>query len=228
VEYLFHKKISLLSLTDHDNSVAFDAIANGSYRLRPCYDIEVSADKRYLVVHGNNHALVMLRSVEKHTKDGEIGIHGYFGRLPEKREPVKDTIHRVRDLGAYVVINHPFFWEGIGYKGKIEEAINAGAVAFEKNAMEILFQIFDPVRSERLAREYNVSLVAAGDAHMLELYCRAGLTFDDAVYEQELIKNSRNHADAIKKLVTAGKFSTYFNYAPFRKLVKMAYSTKAL
>lgn len=220
VDVLFDKGISLWSLTDHGNSNAFDSLRNGSYDLNResaserTYDLEFADDGRSIVIHSQDQQLVLLRSIEYWTDKGEIGIHGYAGQLPSKRIPLGDAIQRAIDMGGYVVLNHPYFWEGVGFNGRdhIEHAISKGAVAIEKNATEIPPQIHSAVRAELDARHFGVPLVTSGDAHHLYMYGLSGLTFEEAMYRDTLGEQGNNHADAIKQLVTAGEFKTYFNY----------------
>ena len=167
-----------------------------------------------MVIHSENQQLILLRSMEYWTDKGEIGIHGYAGKLQKKRIPLTEAIEKAIDMGGYVVINHPYFWEGIGFHGRkyIEKAIKKGAVAIEKNGTEIPPQIHSAIRAELDAKHFEVPLVASGDAHHLNQYGLSGLTFSKDDYETALAQNRKNHADVIKQLVSSGAFETYFNY----------------
>lgn len=220
VDLLFEKGISVWSLTDHSNSDAFDSLRDGSYNLkkqskaRRNYDLEFSDDGRSIVIHYGDQQVVLLKSIELWTDKGEIGIHGYAGQLPKERIPLGDAIERAKDMGGYVVVNHPYFWEGIGFHGRdcVEFAIRRGAVAIEKNGTEIPPQIHSAIKAELDAKHFEVPLVISGDAHHLYMYGLSGLTLQDKDYQTALVQNGQNYADAVKQLVTAGDFGTYFNY----------------
>ncbi|MBI2129246.1 hypothetical protein HYU07_03315 [Candidatus Woesearchaeota archaeon] len=223
VQLLFEKEISIWSLTDHENSEAFDQLKEGRYKLNiknKC-ELEVNNDGRSMVIHSQDRQLVLLRSIEYWTDKGEIGIHCYKGRLPYKNIPLDETIDRAFDMGGYVVINHPYFWEGIGANGRknIEEAVDKGAAAIEKNGTETLVQIYSPVRAELDAGEFNVPLITSGDAHRLYMYGLSGITFDEKAYENALKQNGMNHADAVKNLVSSGNFETYLNYLKLKEFL---------
>ncbi len=220
VDRLFDKHIHAWSLTDHENSSGFDALAKGAYDLnrnpasKRKYTIDVAPDKRSLLIRSADHTLIMLRSIEKMTDRGEIGIHAYAGALPQSIMPLKETIKRATDAGGFVVINHPYFWTGLGHHGDtcIEHALNAGAIAIEKNAAEIPPQIYSPVRAQRLAKQLTVPLLAGGDAHTLDMYARSYATFAHNEYSCALAENSRNPADAIKTLIKEDTFSNHLRY----------------
>lgn len=220
VDLLFEKGISVWSLTDHCNSHAFDSLRAGKYNLNEQskagrnYDLEFSDDGRSMVLHSGDQQVVLLRSIELWTDKGEIGIHGYSGELPKGRIPLGDAIERAKDMGGYVIINHPYFWDGIGFNGRdcVEFAIRKGAIAIEKNGTEIPPQIHSAIKAELDAKHFGVPLVTSGDAHHLYMYGLSGLTFQDNYYQTAFETNGKNHADAIKQLVTAGEFGIYFNY----------------
>lgn len=215
VDYLFEEDIMLWSLTDHDNSDAFDALVSGKYRLRDEYELELGNDPRHLVIHRGDQHLVMLRSIELWTKQGEIGVHGYEGTFPDEPLELTEAIHRATDMGGYVVINHPYFVNlSIGFHGPelIEEAAEAGAIAIEKNGLEIPPLIYSPVRAELDAERYGLSAVTSGDAHNLGTYGRSGITFNEDAYLAMLIAANGRHADAIRELITMGAFECYLNY----------------
>ena len=220
IELLFANKISLCSLTDHNNFDAFDSLRYGIYKPKAKndankkYELAFSNDNRSMIIHSGKQQLVLLRSAEVLTNKGEIGIHGYGGRVPKIGTPFNDAIRQAIDYGAYAVINHPYHWSGIGFHGRgyIELAIQSGAAAIEKNGTEIPFQIYSPVKAELDAKYFDVPLVTAGDAHRLNMYGLSGLTFKEKDYELALANNSGNHADAIKCLIASSKFETYLNY----------------
>ncbi len=212
VDLLFANKTHLWSLTDHQNSNGFDSLRDGSYRLSPEYELEFH--KRYMIIHKEEQELVLLRSIELQTHEGEMGIHGYEGSFPEEQIPMAEAINRAKDNGGYVIVNHPFFWRGIGFKSRknIEEAVALGVCAIEKNGFAAPPFIYGPVLSEIVAEELNVPLVASGDAHLMCMYGLSGVVFQDQTYLQALAQNSHNHADAIKDLIKTGEFSNYFSY----------------
>ena len=220
VDLLLEKRISVWSLTDHGNSNAFNCLRNGSYNLnrqskaRKNYELEFSDDGRSMVIHSGDQQVVLLKSIELWTDKGEIGIHGYSGEFPQRRIPLGDAIERAKDWGGYVVINHPYFWEGIGFNGRscIEFAVKKGAVAIEKNGTEIPPQIHSAIKAGLDARYFGIPLVTSGDAHHLYMYGLSGLTFSEQNYHAALSQNRQNHADVIKQLVSVGSFETYFNY----------------
>jgi len=227
VDFLLDDGVSVWSLTDHDNSNAFDSLRDGSYNLNDetanmrRYDLDFSYDGRFMEIHSGGKRVVLLRSIELWTDKGEIGIHGYSGKFPAKRLPLGEAIDRAKDMGGYVVINHPYFWEGIGYHGRdcVEFAVSRGAVAIEKNATEIPPQVYSAVQAELDAKDFGVSLVTSGDAHQLEMYGNSGLTFRENDYETALRLNGGNHADVVRSLVTEGTFETYFNYVTPRQFL---------
>ncbi len=220
VNLLFDKGISLWSLTDHNNCNAFDSLSAGKYVLnsesktRKNLEVEVNPDKRSMIIHAGEKQIVLLRSVEYYTNKGEINLHGFAGKVPKQRMPFEDAVRMGVDSGAWVAINHPYFWHGLGYHGRrnIERAVNAGAVAIEKNGTEIPPQIFCPVRAERDAEQFNLALLASGDSHKLHMYGMSGLVFDKTVYSSALQQMQGNPADAIKHLVANKLFRTYLNY----------------
>lgn len=225
VNLLFEKGISIWSLTDHSNSEAFDHLRKGNYKLNHGgnkYELQVNNDGRSMIIHSDGRQLVLLRSIEYWTDKGEIGIHGYRGKLPHEKIPLDEAIDRALDMGGYVVINHPYFWEGIGAHGRkiIEEAVDKGAAAIEKNGTETLIQIHSPARAELDAKDFNVPLITSGDAHKLYMYGLSGITFDEKSYETALRQNGMNHADAVKDLVSSGKFKTYLNYLKLKECLK--------
>ncbi|MDO8741287.1 MAG: hypothetical protein Q7J54_06985 [Candidatus Woesearchaeota archaeon] len=224
VKLLFKEKIPIWSLTDHGNSEAFDQLKEGRYKLNieNKYELDVNSDGRSLVIHSQGRQLVLLRSIEYWTDKGELGIHGYKGKLPNKKSTPDEAIDRALDMGGYAVINHPYFWEGLGFHGKraIEQAIKRGAIAIEKNGTESLVQIYSAARSESDAKQFKIPLITSGDAHKLYLYGLSGITFDEKVYEIELKQNGMNHADAVKDLVSSGNFKTYLNYLNLKECLK--------
>lgn len=220
VNLLLDNNTKLWSLTDHNNCNAFDALSTGKYDLnketntKRKFEVQTNPDKRSLVINCGDKQLVLLRSVEYYADKGEINIHGYAGQVPKKGIAFEDAIKIGVDNGAWVSINHPYFWQGIGYSGRsnIERAVKAGAKAIEKNSTEVPPQIFGVVKAEIDAREFDLALLASGDAHKLHMYGMSGLTFDEQLYVQQLKINQENQADAIKFLVENKQFSTHLNY----------------
>ncbi len=132
VNNLFEKNIDVWALTDHNNSFAFGQIASGEYNLNKNnfgqkYEINPNSDGRSLVIkrESDEKELIMLRAIEYWTDMGEIGIYGYNTKLPyeeisvygnkEKRIPLKEAIDIGIDGGGYIVINHPYDNDGIGW-----------------------------------------------------------------------------------------------------------------
>ncbi|MBU0471351.1 MAG: hypothetical protein KKF89_06160 [Nanoarchaeota archaeon] len=217
IKFLLENNFRFCSITDHGNTKAFDSLKNGSYKLSMTdkkIDIQTSPDNRYMTIHADNKELTLLRSIEYWTDKGEIGIHGFKGELPKKRIPLTEAIQRAIDGGGYVIINHPYFWEGIGYYGRenIEMAVKQGAIAIEKNGTEIPPQIYSCIRAERDAKEFNIALVTSGDAHNLYMYGQSRLTFSEEEYVQTLKRFSNNHADTIRTMIQTKQFKTYLNY----------------
>jgi len=213
VDTLFEKGISIWSLTDHNNSKAFDALASGAYVLGEEYEIEFGQDKRHLVIHSEDHHLAMLRSMELMTDKGEIGVHGYEGNFPAGRIPLKEAIERAIDMGGYAVINHPHYVNlSIGSHDAIEEAVDAGALAFEKNGVEIPPLIYSAVRAGLDAEHYDLPLVAGGDAHTVEMYGKSGIAFNEDAYLMMLIAHNGRQSDTIRELISADSFENYLNY----------------
>ena len=147
-------------------------------------------------------------------KQGEINIHGYDGQFPRApgRLDSAEAIKQARDMGGFAVINHAYFWDGIGFHGKteIERAAIAGAIAIEKNGTEIPPQMYSPVRSARDAREFGLQLVTSGDAHWLDMYGRSGEVFERDCYKQAL--SSANPADAVRHLIETGQYRNRLHY----------------
>lgn len=225
VDLLFERGIGLWSLTDHQNSAAFDSLVSGAYRLRGEYEIESGSDPRHLVINRCNQCLVMLRSTELMTEQGEIGVHGYDGTFPDEPLELTEAIHRATDMGGYVVINHPYFVNlSIGYHGNelIGQAAEAGAIAIEKNGLEIPPLIYSPVRAERDAERYGLALVTSGDAHSLETYGKSGIAFNEDAYLAMLIAANGRHADAIRELISAEAFECYLNYPTPPEFIRCA------
>jgi len=220
VDLLLDKRIALWSLTDHQNSKAFDSIANGKYDLNKenktgkKFEVEVQSDKRALIIYSGNAQIVLLRSVEYCTDKGEINIHGYSGQIPKKIIRFEDAIKLGIDAGGWIAINHPYLWQGLAYLGRqnIELAAKIGAIAIEKNGTEIPPQIFCPVKASLDAKEFGLALLASGDAHKLHMYGMSGLTFNNEDYLAALKQCNGNHADSIKQLVASKNFETYLNY----------------
>lgn len=215
VDLLFEKGIGLWSLTDHDNSNAFDALVSGKYRLGGEYELDFGNDPRHIVIHCGDQHLVMLRSTELMTQQGEIGVHGYEGTFPGEPLELTEAIHRATDMGGYVVINHPYFVNlSLGFHGPelIGQAALAGAIAIEKNGLEIPPLIYSPVRAERDAERYGLALVTSGDAHSLETYGKSGIVFNEDAYLAMLIAANGRHADAIRELISAEAFECCLNY----------------
>lgn len=225
VDMLFEKGIGLWSLTDHDSSNAFDALVSGAYRLRDECELDFGNDPRHLVIHRGDQCLVMLRSVELWTKQGEIGVHGYDGTFPEEPLELTEAIRRATDMGGYVVINHPYLVNlSLGFHGHelIEQAALAGAIAIEKNGLEIPPLIYSPVRAERDAERYGLALVTSGDAHSLETYGKSGIAFNEDAYLAMLIAANGRHADAIRELISAQAFECYLNYPTPLEFIRSA------
>ncbi len=217
VPYLFDSSIAVWSLTDHNTSQGYEAIASGSIDLNAIIgngrEYEVNTDDRYLIItergpEGEKHLLV-LRSIELMTDVGEIGVHGYEGSMTRRR-PLVDSIKEARDKGAFVIVNHLYWASGIGEKN-LETALKAGAVALEKNATEVFHQIYGPAKSMRLAGKYDVPLVASGDAHLVSMYAKAGISFPAADF-LEGMRTSGNPVEAIETLIRRKDFASYFNY----------------
>ncbi len=229
VNHLLGKGVSILSLTDHGNSNAFDQLRAGKYKLnrseREEYELEFSPDGRSMIIHSSGKQLVLLRSIEYWTDKGEIGIHGYSGRFPDpagSKMPLTDAIKKGIDGGGYVVIHHPYFFMGIGHHGgkkTIEMAVRAGVIAIEKNGMEIPPQIYSPIRAERHAQEFDLALVASSDAHILQTYARSGQTFNPEDYQQAYESSGENHADVVHKLIREKRFKTHFSYCTPREVL---------
>lgn len=220
VNLLFDKGIGICSLTDHDNSEAFDSLNDGRYNLDEKstsgqkYELELNPDGRSMVIHKGSKKVILLRSIEYLTDKGELGIHGYSGKLPRENIPVSEAIERALDMGAWIVINHPYFWTGIGFndRGQVESVAKKPNIAIEKNGTEIPPQIYCPVRAESEAESLSLPLIAGGDSHLDFMYGLSGLIFNENEYGQALDCCGKNHADAIKAMVFGRKFGTYFNY----------------
>lgn len=241
VNKLFHNGINIWSLTDHENSYAFDYLLHHKYDLnknnplRTDYETESGKDDRYLIIHSGNRELILLRSMEKMTDNGEIGIYCYEGIIPYGNINFKDAIKIATDMGGYVVINHPYIKLGLGYNGfeLIEEAVKAGAIGIEKNSTEVPPMMYSHVRAEAdikklnkkiktsmlecIAKEHGVQLVPGSDAHYMRWYGLTGMTFNEELYENKLREKSGNHADVVKELVSSGSFDTYFNYLTYEE-----------
>ncbi len=228
VELLLDKQIPLWSLTDHGNSNAFDSLKNGSYKLQEKsktgrkYELELHPDGRAMTIHSGEQQIILLRSIELWTDKGEICIHGYRGEFAGKRPLLCEAIQKGKDMGGFIVINHPYFWEGIGYYGRkyIEQAIQKGAIAIERNGTEIPPQIHSSVKAEIDSKEFGIPLVTSGDAHQLYMYGLSGLTFEQEDYEHALKKHQGNHPDTIKFLITSTSFETYLNYLTPKEFLK--------
>lgn len=215
IDFLFNEGISIWSLTDHGNSNAFDDLKNGKYRLSRRYELETCPDGRYLSINADGRQIVLLKSMEKLTDVGEIGLHGYSGAIPNGKISLIEAIRTCIGQGGYVIINHPFILSGIGVHGVrfIEDAVKAGAIAIEKNGLNIGPFIYDPVMVEVIAKKLEIPIVPSEDSHRLETYGISGVVFDKESYRRELKAHGGNHADTIQSRFRNRNFSTYFNYA---------------
>lgn len=215
VDFLFEEDIMLWSLTDHDNSSAFDALVSGEYRLGAEYELDFGNDSRHLVIHRGDRHLAMLRSVELWTKQGHLGIHGYEGTFPDEPLELTEAIHRAIDMGGYVVLNHPHLVNlSLGFHDSelIGQAAEAGAIAIEKNGLEIPPLIYCPVRAECDAERNGLEVVTSGDAHTLDTYGKSGLVFNEDAYLLMLIAANGRHADAVRECISSGAYDCYLNY----------------
>lgn len=219
VDKLFDKNIQLWSLTDHGNSNGFDKLVSGEYQLTSQRDRAYNVapfDGRSLIICSGRQQLVLLRSVELWTKQGEINVHGYEGHFPKgTRIDCVDAIKRANDMGGFATINHGYFWEGIGFCGQkeIERAARAGAIAIEKNGTEIPPQMYSPVRSARDAPELGLRLVTSGDAHTLDMYGRSGEKFQREYSGAALGRVATvSPADAVRELIVSGKYENRLHY----------------
>lgn len=219
VNTLFERKIRICSITDHGNSFAFDSLKSGRYNLNKkykerCYELDINRDGRSMIINSGGERVIILRSIEYMTNKGEIGVHGYQGNFPREKLPLSESIKRATDMGGFVVINHPYFWEGIGFHGErtIEEAVMNGASAIEKNGTEIPPQIYSPVRVMLASEKFQRPIITSGDAHKKYMYGLSGISFKKEEYYKTLAEKLGNDADAVKKLVAAGRFQTYLNY----------------
>lgn len=145
VNNLFEKDIDIWALTDHNNSFAFGQLVSGEYKLKEDkfgekYEINPDSDGRSLIIKRkeDQKELVMLRSIEYWTDMGEIGIYGYNTKLPNeglhlygirgKNIPLKEAIDIGIDGGGYIVINHPYDNDGIGWVDEgsaLDETVNS-------------------------------------------------------------------------------------------------------
>jgi len=243
IHYLMDKNVRIWSLTDHNNSHAFDAISNGEFDFDEAnadhdnVDVEVNPDGRSLIIRSKDKQLVLLRSIEIYTKDGEIGIHGYqgnwfdqVGKDHNNRPTLEDAIMSGIDGGGTIHINHPRFWDGVGYKDRknIDKAINIAVnymgtekcLAIEKNSAEGLLQVHSTVVAQVYAKEYKLPLVAASDAHKMNMYGRNGLIFNEKKFGDILSQKNGNYADAVKQMVGNNQFDIQFNYMPLLYMLK--------
>jgi hypothetical protein len=173
VNKLFQEDISVWALTDHNNSYGFDKIVSGEYnldenRFGQKYRIDVNSDGRSMIIERNSDEkkIVFLRSIEYWTDMGEIGIYGYSGHLPNegmypyglkgKNIPLKEAIDMALEGGGYIVINHPYDNDGIGWSNGEETIDNAVEIVKQngngkklKINREILKKPFQAVSSLR-------------------------------------------------------------------------------
>ncbi len=217
VNILFKKKVSIWSPTDHDNSDAFDGLMSGEYDLGQEYRVVPHQDGRSLSITSKDHEMVVLRSIEKLTTEGEVGIHGYSGTIPKEEITLDNVLEEGKE--GFTVINHPFYIEGVAYHSQeaLDKVVRSGAIAVEKNATEIPPIIYGPMRARILAEELNLPLVPGEDAHTLDAYGNSGMVFRPSAYNF-MLKQKGNHSDTVREMIRSGEFDTFFNYITFKQL----------
>jgi hypothetical protein len=204
------------SPTDYDTTALFKCLAKGRLCLGGKYDVEVQADWRSLRISDGKNYMIILRSMEARTNRGHIGIHGFSGTPPRNLD-YEDTLKFAFDNGGFVVLNHPYSWNGVGWAGNrsIDAAVRIardryGLLALEKNATEIMPQIYGPVLAEIMAGKLGLPLLASGDAHTLGMYGKTGVAFPLGT---SCIATMADPVEEIKDMIRNREFTNYFNYS---------------
>lgn len=212
---LLLKSVHIWSPTDYDTTGLFDSLGKGNLLSDETYCADVHSDGRSLRISNKGNDMIILRSMEARTGKGHIGIHGFSGKPPPTFN-YEEMLRFSFDSGAFVVLNHPYFWAGVGWNGNdvIDTALEiaerkGGVIALEKNATEIPPQIYCTVLSEIMAKKLNIPLVASGDAHTLGMYGKTGIAFPLWMP----IISMTNPADEIQKRIKNHDFFNYFNYS---------------
>ncbi|MDD5340582.1 MAG: hypothetical protein PHV13_05035 [Candidatus ainarchaeum sp.] len=213
---LLMESIHIWSPTDYNTTALFKCLASGKLDLARKYGVEVQADRRSLRISDGDSNMIILRSMEARTNKGHLGLHGFSGKPPRSFD-YEDTLKFAFDNGAFVVLNHPYFWNGVGWNGNdsIDTAVRIasnknGLLALEKNAAEIPPQIYSPVLAEIMAKKLGIPLVASGDAHTLGMYGRAGIAFP---LQMSCIASMANPVEEISGMIRNSEFTNYFNYS---------------
>ncbi|PIN69522.1 hypothetical protein COV93_05140 [Candidatus Woesearchaeota archaeon CG11_big_fil_rev_8_21_14_0_20_43_8] len=219
IDKMFGMGITLCSITDHDNSDAFDRIADGSYDLR--YDIEANSDRRSLIIKNGDRRLYFLRSIEKNTKDGEIGIHGYNGHITDDETDLETVMTIGKETGGFIVMNHPgLFAKGAIYHGSVGKMVALGADAVEMNGYATFPLNYCVVSAKYISKRHDLPLVAGDDAHILETYGRCLYTVRESAFHFAMGCCGGNAADAFGMILRSGAGRTTFNYCTPRQLFR--------
>ena len=129
------------------------------------------------------------------SKEGDIiGLN-----IKEKIEPkltAKETIKRIKEMGGFVILPHPFaFWEN--FKGNLNEIIN------EIDAIEIYNASVigkGNEKAENFVKKYNLPFVAGSDAHFPEFVGKAFVEIEGKnLTIEEIFEKIKNKEIKIKK-----------------------------
>ena len=197
VDKAIKEGIDCIAITDHGEiEGAFEAI-------------EYSKGKPILIIPG----------IEIESKEGDILGLNVKEKIPDNLS-AKETIKRIKEMGGFVVIPHPFglFWK---FKGNLKELIK------EIDAIEVLnasnFERWNKI-AEKFAKEYGIPFTVGSDSHSLDFIgkCYLEIPGDDLSVVEILEKiKSRKGKIYVKEISVLERLIEYFkrNIIKVRKYV---------
>ena len=129
------------------------------------------------------YGLIGIPGVEISTAQGHLLAIG-VEELPTPREPLGETISRVRELDGVAVVPHPFQRSRHGIRKRRLRGCRPDAIEVYN---PWLFTGYENRRAKRFARRREYPQVAGSDAHLARMVGRA--------YTEIMIDSANRHAD---------------------------------
>lgn len=222
--------IDIWSPTDHGNTHFFDRLHDEKEELQEGYVISKDDNHdRYVTITNREIYLTILRACEILTDEGEIGAHGYIGDFEDIRKtggklPLTEAIQRVKDQGGYSIGHHLVFWEGMCWNRKediLKEAIEAGLLGWDLNAVEGLPQIQSGMFSRLMGEKFDRPVIASPDAHHGWMYDKeTGVYFHEQIFCEEFYRQNHDMIRTMESMLLNGKYTNVLAYLNLREIQK--------